>query len=66
MKVLDAANLKNDLLEIIYFILQKKNLGDFDSDLTISESELEMIDVISKDVRHRNIDSFLAIYSKGT
>ena len=28
-------------LEIIYFILQKKNLGNFDSDLSISESELE-------------------------
>ena len=47
---LDAANLKNDILELLYFILQKKNLGDFESDLTISESELELIDVISKDV----------------
>ena len=40
----------NDILELIYFILQKKNLGDFESDLTISEAELEMIDLISKDV----------------
>jgi len=47
---LDAANLKNDMLELLYFILQKKNLGNFESDLTISESELELIDVISKDV----------------
>ncbi len=47
---IEATNLKNDILELIYFILQKKNLGDFESDLTISESELEMIDLISKDV----------------
>ena len=43
-------NLKNDILELIHFILQKKNLGNFDSDLNISESELKMIDLISKDV----------------
>ena len=47
---IEVTNLKNDILELIYFILQKKNLGDFESDLTISESELEMIDLISKDV----------------
>ena len=47
---LDASNLKNDILELIYFILQKKNLGDFESDLNISESELEIIDSISKNV----------------
>jgi len=32
---LDADNLKNDILELLYLILQKKNLGDFESDLTI-------------------------------
>jgi len=47
---IEVTNLKNDILELIYFILQKKNLGDFESDLTISEAELEMIDLISKDV----------------
>ena len=57
-KGLDAANLKNDILELLYFILQKKNLGDFESDLTISESELEMIDVISKDVRTETLILF--------
>jgi len=55
---LDAANLKNDILELLYFILQKKNLGNFESDLTISESELEMIDVISKDVRTETLILF--------
>ena len=37
---------------------EKKNLGDFESDLTISESELEMIDVISKDVRTETLILF--------
>jgi len=43
-------NFLNDLLEIIYFVQQKKNIGNFDSDLSISESEKENIDKISKDV----------------
>jgi len=38
------------LLEIIYLIQQKKIIGGFDSDLPISESEQESIDLISKDV----------------
>lgn len=40
----------NDLLEIIYFIQQKKSIGDFDSDLSISESEQEIIGKISNDI----------------
>ena len=43
-------NFLNDLLEIIYFIQQKKNIGNLDSDLSISESEQETINSISKDV----------------
>ena len=37
-------------LEIIYFIQQKKNIGSFDSDFPISESEQETIDLISKNI----------------
>tara|TARA_B110000438_G_scaffold187241_1_gene178932 strand:+ start:1852 stop:3549 length:1698 start_codon:yes stop_codon:yes gene_type:complete len=40
----------NNLLEIIYFIQQKKNMGNFDSDLSISESEQEAISLFAKDV----------------
>ena len=47
---LDPANFINDLLEIIYFTLQKKNLGNIDSDLSMSESEVENIESITKDV----------------
>ena len=47
---IDPKNLLNDLLEMIYFIQQKKSIGNFESDLTISEAELEMIDSLSKNV----------------
>ena len=47
---LDASNFLNDLLEIIYFMQRKKNLGNFESDLSISKSELEEIALISKNI----------------
>ena len=40
----------NDLLESIYLIQQRKNIGNFESDLSISETEIKMIELISKDV----------------
>ena len=46
----DPVNFLNDLLEIIYLIQQKKVIGEFDTDLSISESEQESISLISKDV----------------
>ena len=46
----EPTNFLNDLLEIIYFIQQKKNIGNFDSDLSISESELKTIDSISNNI----------------
>ena len=47
---IEPTNFLNDLLEIIYFIQQKKSIGNFDSDLSIPESEQEIIDKISKDI----------------
>ena len=47
---IDPINFLNDLLEIIYFIQQKKSIGNFDSDLFISESEQKTIESISKDI----------------
>jgi len=52
-------------LEIIYFILQKKNLGDFDSDLSISQSELEVINLISKEVNAATLMVFWQFVLKG-
>tara|TARA_B100000029_G_scaffold516040_1_gene626355 strand:+ start:5720 stop:7414 length:1695 start_codon:yes stop_codon:yes gene_type:complete len=47
---LEPANFLNDLLETIYHIQQKKNLGNVDNDLSISESEKEIIAKISDDI----------------
>ena len=47
---IEPTNFLNDLLEIIYFIQQKKNIGNFDSDLSISESDLKTIDSISNNI----------------
>jgi len=47
---IEPSNFLNDLLEIIYFIQQKKSIGNFDSDLSIPESEQEIIDKISSSI----------------
>ena len=62
---LDPVNFINDLLEMIYFVIQKRNLGNFDSDLTISEAELEIIDSISKNVNTSTLILFWQFLLKG-
>jgi len=47
---IEPNNFLNDLLEIIYFIQQKKSIGNFGENLSISESEQETINSISKDI----------------
>ncbi len=46
----DPVNFLNDLLEVIYFIQQKKNIGDFDSDLSVSDIEKESLNELSKNI----------------
>jgi len=55
---IQPTNFLNDFLEIIYFIQQNKILGDFDSELSISESEKEIISSISKDIDMRTLIVF--------
>ena len=62
---IDPINFLNDLLEVIYFILQKKNLGEFESNLSISEFELETIDLISKDINAPTLMIFWQFILKG-
>ena len=57
--------LLNDFLEIIYFMIRKKNLGDFESDLSVSESELETINLISKNVDTKTLTIFWQFILKG-
>ena len=47
---IEPTNFLNDLLEIIYFIQQKKSLGNFDSELSIPESEQNIINSISNNI----------------
>jgi len=62
---LDPVNFLNDILETIHLILQKKDLGDFDSDLSVSESELATINLISKDISSSTLMIFWQFIIKG-
>ena len=46
----DPTNFLNDILEIVYLIQQKKSMGNFDSDFSISESEQKAINQISNNI----------------
>ena len=55
---IQPTNFLNDLLEIIYFIQQKKSLGNFDSELSISESEQDIISSISSSIKMETLIVF--------
>jgi len=61
---IEPTNFLNDFLEAIYFVQQKKNIGNFDSDLSISESEQEIINLISKDVNTSTLIVFWQLILK--
>ena len=62
---IDPENFLNDLLEVIHLILQKKDLGNFDSDLSVSETEHGMINLISKDISSSTLMIFWQFILKG-
>ena len=62
---LEPTNFLNDLLELIYFVLQRKNLGNLEADLSISESELNTIDIISKEIDITTLILFWQFTLKG-
>ena len=47
---IEPSNFLNDLLELVYVMQQKKSIGDFDTELHISESENEIISKISSSI----------------
>jgi len=55
----------NDLLEIIYFIQQEKILKNLESELSISESEKEIINSISKKIDMNTLIIFWQFILKG-
>jgi len=61
---IEPSNFLNDLLEIIYFIQQKKNIGNLDSDLSISESEQEAVNLMSNNVNTSTLIVFWQLILK--
>ena len=55
---IDTQNFLNDILEILYFFSRRSNLGPIEKDVSISETELKMIDEISKGIDMQDIALF--------
>ena len=55
---LDAKNFLNDILEILYWFNRRINLGPIKKDLSISESELQLIDSYSKNLDSQDLGIF--------
>ena len=55
---LDAKNFLNDILEVLYLFSRRINLGPIEKDISISESEQEMIEQYSKNIDMQDIGLF--------
>ena len=55
---LDAKNFLNDILEVLYLFSRRISLGSIEKDMTISESESQMIDQYSKNIDMQDIGLF--------
>tara|TARA_B100000214_G_scaffold361456_1_gene324878 strand:- start:4407 stop:6071 length:1665 start_codon:yes stop_codon:yes gene_type:complete len=55
---LDAKNFLNDILEVLYLFGRRINLGPLNKDMSISETEVQMIDQYSKNVDMKDIGLF--------
>jgi DNA polymerase III subunit gamma/tau len=55
---LDAKNFLNDILEVLYIFSRRINLGSFEDDQSISETESQMVDEYSKNIDMLDIGLF--------
>ena len=55
---LDAKNFLNDILEALYLFSRRINLGPIEKDLSISETEVQMVDQYSKNLDMQDIGLF--------
>ena len=55
---LDAKNFLNDILEVLYFFSRRINLGPIEKDMSISDSEIQMINEYSKNLDMQDIGIF--------
>ena len=54
----DAQIFLNDVLEILYFLSRRINLGPIEKDMTISESEVQLIEICSKNIDMLDVGLF--------
>ena len=55
---IDAKIFLNDILEILYLFSRRINLGPIEKDMTISETEVKMVDEYSKNIDMQDIGLF--------
>lgn len=55
---LDAKNFLNDLLEVLYLFSRRISLGPIEKDMSVSESEVQMVDEYSKNINMQDIGLF--------
>ena len=55
---LDAKNFLNDILEVLYLFSRRISLGPIEKDVSISESEMKMIDQYSKNIDMQDLGLF--------
>ena len=54
----DAKNFLNDILEILYLFSRRINLGPIEKDMTISEEDVQLVDIYSKNIGMQDIGLF--------
>ncbi len=55
---IDAKIFLNDILEVLYLFSRRINLGPIEKDMTISETEIKMVDEYSKNIDMQDIGLF--------
>ncbi len=55
---LDAKNFLNDILEVLYLFSRRISLGPIEKDMSISESEVQMVEQYSKNVDMQDLGLF--------
>ena len=55
---LDAKNFLNDILEVLYLFSRRISLGSIEKDMSISESEVQMVEQYSKNIDMQDIGLF--------
>ena len=55
---IDAKNFLNDILEVLFLFSRRINLGPIEKDMTVSETEVQLVDKYSKNIDMQDIGLF--------